>query len=226
MTISDLHALALARGRTDVLRALIGLCLLVPTLASAQLEDLDNPGSVAAIQERAFRMRHELDLSVGVLPIDAFYVGLFAQVSYTAHFSDTVAWQIGRAAYNYPARTGLRENLERKFGVLPTAFEEVQFFFGSDLIWTPFHGKLSVMNRSVVHGELFLILGATLFKFTNAFRPAVNVGLGGRVVLSQNVSFRLDITDNVVVPVGGGSVTLTNVLAIALSLAINFGAPE
>ncbi len=209
-----------------MLRALIALCLLVPTLAAAQLEDLDNPGSVAAIQERSFRMRHELDISVGVLPIDAFYVGLYAQVGYTAHFSDTLAWQIGRAAYNYAARTGLRENLERKFGVLPTAFEEVQYFFGSDLIWTPFHGKLSVMNKAVVHGEAFLILGATLFKFTNAFRPAINAGIGVRVVVSPNVSFRLDITDNVVVPVGGGSTTLTNVMATTLSLAINFGAAE
>lgn len=226
MTPSDLHALALGpRGRTDVLRALIALCLLVPTLAAAQLEDLDNPGSVAAIQQRSFRMRHELDISVGVLPADAFYVGLYPQVSYTAHFSDTVAWQIGRAAYNYAARTGLRENLERKFGVLPTAFEEVQFFFGSDLIWTPFHGKLAVMNSSVLHGELFFILGATLFKFTNTFRPAVNAGMGARIVFSEYVSFRLDITDNVVVPLGG-STTLTNVPAITLSLAINFGAAQ
>lgn len=209
-----------------MLRALIiASCLLVPTVATAQ-QDLENPGSVSAVQERPFRMRHELDISVGTLPLDAFYVGLFAQVGYTAHFSDTVAWTIGRAAYNYAARTGLRERLERQFNVLPTAFEEVQFFFGSDLLWTPFHGKLSVLNSWVVHGEVFLILGATLFKFTNAFRPAVNVGLGGRVVLTPNVSVRLDLTDNVVVPVGGGSVTFTNVMTATLSLGINFGAPE
>ena len=209
-----------------MLRALIAWCVLVPALASAQLQDLENPGSVSAVQQRAFRMRHELDLSIGVLPLDAFYVGLFAQVGYTAHFSDTVAWQIGRAAYNYAARTGLRENLERKFNVLPTAFEEVQFFFGSDLIWTPFHGKLSVLNTWVMHGEVFLMLGATLFKFTNAFRPAVNLGIGGRVVLTPNVSVRLDLTDNLVIPVGGGSTNLTNVMTTTLSLAINFGAPE
>ena len=215
-----------------MLRALIALCLLVPTLAAAQLEDLDNPGSVAAIQERSFRMRHELDISVGVLPIDAFYVGLYAQVGYTAHFSDTLAWQIGRAAYNYAARTGLRENLERKFGVLPTAFEEVQYFFGSDLIWTPFHGKLSVMYRWVLHGELFVILGVTLFKFNvpddalgRAFRPGLNLGLGGRLFLNKVLSLRLDVTDNVVIPLAAGQ-NITNVMAMTLSLGINIGATE
>lgn len=209
-----------------MLRALIGLCLLVPGLASAQLQDLENPGSVSAVQERAFRMRHELDLSFGVLPLDAFYVGLYAQVSYTAHFTDTVAWTIGRAAYNYAARTGLRDRLERKFNVLPTTFEEVQYFFGSDLLWTPFHGKLAVLNKWVVHGEVFLVLGATLFKYTNTFRPAVNAGIGGRVVLNPNVSLRLDLADNVVIPLGGASVLPTNVMTTTLSLAINFGAPE
>lgn len=209
-----------------MLRALLVLCLLLPGLASAQFEELENPGSVSAVQKRPFRMRHELDLSVGVLPLDAFYVGLYGQVGYTAHFSDTLAWQIGRFAYSYAARTGLRERLERDYGVLPTAFEEVQYFFGSDLLWKPFHGKLAITNRWVVHGELFLMLGATLFRFTNTFRPAVNVGLGGRVVLTENVSVRLDLTDNVVLPVGGGAVNVLNVMATTLSLAINFGAPE
>ena len=209
-----------------MLRALIGLCLLVPAVSFAQLQDLENPGTVSAVQDRAYRMQHELDLSIGVLPLDAFYKGLYAQVSYTAHFSDTFAWQVGRAAYSYPAKTGLREQLERDFGVLPTAFEEVQFFFGSDIIWKPFYGKVSVVNKWVVHGEVFFLLGATLFKFTNAFRPGVNLGGGARIFLSRYVSFRLDVTDNVVIPIGGGSTNFTNVMTMTLSLGINFGATE
>jgi len=212
--------------RALVLSCLVPALLLMPTGARAEVDGLENPGSVSAIQKRAFTMRHELDLTVGVLPLDAFYVGLFGQVSYTAHFSDVLAWTIGRFAFNYAARTQLKTQLERTFGVLPTANEEVQYFLGSDLLWTPFHGKLAVANSFVVHGEVFLLLGATLFRFTNSFRPAVNLGGGGRVVLTQNVSLRLDITDQVVMPVGGGAVTFTNVLATTLSLAINFGAPE
>lgn len=209
-----------------MLRALIALCLLLPAAGWAQFEALENPGSVSAVQQRPYTMRHELDISVGVLPIDAFYVGLFAQVGYTAHFSETLAWQIGRFGYNYAARTGLRQQLETKYGVLPTAFEEVQYFAGSDLLWKPLHGKLALFNRSVVHGELFFMLGATLFRFTNTFRPAVNLGMGARVVLTDNVSVRLDLADNVVLPVGGGATNLTNVMTTTLSLAINFGAPE
>ncbi len=207
-------------------RALLVLWVSVAAISQAQVADLENPGSVSAIQERPFRMKHELDLSFGVLPIDAFYVGLYGQVGYTAHFSDTVAWQIGRAAYNYAAQTGLRKELETRYGVIPTAQDEVQFFLGSDLIWTPLHLKFAVLNRWVLHGEVFLITGATVFKFTNSFRPAVNVGLGARVVLTPNVGFRLDVTDNVVIQASSTAAPVMNVMATTLSLAINFGAAE
>lgn len=199
---------------------------MLPALAWAQLDELENPGTVSAIQQRAYRLQHELDLSVGVLPLDAFYKGLYAQISYTAHFSESFAWQVGRAAYSYSARTGLREQLERDFGVLPTVFDEVQFFFGSDVVWKPLYGKLSVLNQWVLHGEVFLLLGGTAFKFTNAFRPGVNVGGGARLFISQYLSARLDVTNNFVIPLGGGSTTLTNVMTATLSLGINFGGRE
>jgi outer membrane beta-barrel protein len=202
------------------------LVSLVPAAALAQVEELENPGSVSAIQERAYRMQHELDLAVGILPLDAFYKGLYVQVGYVYHFTDSFAWQVGRGSYVYSARTGLREQLERDFGVLPTTFEEVQFSVGSDLMWKPFYGKLTVLNRAVVHGEVYFLLGATLFKFTNAFRPAVNLGGGGRIFVSKYVSFRFDVTDAVVLPTGGGATGLLNVLTMTLSLGVNFGSTE
>jgi outer membrane beta-barrel protein len=199
---------------------------LAPLVALAQTEELENPGSVSAVQERAYRMQHELDLVGGVLPLDAFYKGLYGQVSYTFHFTDTFAWQVGRAGYVYAARTGLREQLERDFNVLPTTFEEVQYFAGSDLMWKPVYFKLAWLNRTVIHGELWLLLGGSALKFTNALRFGANVGGGLRLFATKNVSFRLDITDCVVVPSGGGASNLLNVMTMTAGLAINFGATE
>lgn len=206
-------------------RVILLLTLALPGVGLAQTEELENPGSVAAVQERAYRMHHELNLAVGVLPLDAFYKGLYAQVGYAYHFTDHFAWQIGRGAYSYAAKTGLREQLERDFAVLPTAFDEVQFFVGSDLMWKPFYGKLSFLNRWVLHGELYFLLGATVFKFTNAFRPGVNVGGGARLFVSKAVSFRLEATDNIVLPLGGAT-SLMNVMTLTLALGLNFGGTE
>lgn len=206
-------------------RALFVAGLLASSQVFAQLDELENPGTVSAVQERAYRMHHELNLAVGILPLDAFYKGLYAQVGYAYHFSDTFAWQIGRGAYSYAARTGLREQLERDFAVLPTSFDEVQYFVGSDLMWKPFYGKATFLNKVVIHTELYLLLGGTLFRFTNAFRPGINIGGGARVYLSRYASLRLDLTNNIVLPLGGAT-SFINVLTTTLALAINFGGTE
>jgi outer membrane beta-barrel protein len=203
----------------------VGLAMTLAFTARAQRED-PAPEVAQAIQERAFRMQHEFALGVGALPLDPYSKGLYAQFGYTAHFSDTFAWQIARGAYSSTAKTQLRSQLERDFGILPTAFEEVQFFAGSNLQWKPLYGKLSVVDKWVVHGELHLQLGATLFKFTHAFRPGVNFGLGARVYLNKTFSLRLDVLDNVVIPIGAGPTTLTNVMETTLSIALNLGATE
>ncbi len=207
-------------------RLFLVVMVLAPAWALAQTEDLENPGRMSAVQERAYRMQHELDLGVGVLPLDAFYKGFFGQVGYTFHFNDVFAWQVGRGGYSQALRTGLREQLERDFGVLPTSRDEVEYFAGSDLLFKPLYGKFAVMNRYVVHAEGFLLAGGTLFHFTHAFRPGVRVGGGVRVFATRNVSFRFDVTDDVVLPTGGSSSGFTNVLALTLHLAINFGATE
>ncbi len=207
------------------MRALSLVFALLPTLAFAQLEELQNPGSVLAVQERAFRMNHELSLGIGVLPLDAFYKGYTAQVAYTFHFTDTFAWQIGRFAYSYNVDTGLKSQLLTQYGVLPTAFSEVQWIAGSDIVWSPFYGKWSFLNRSVIHFEGFFLIGVSVLDLTNQtgvpFKPGLNVGLGARVFSSKHVSFRLDVTDNVVFVN-----PIMNVPTLQLSAAINIGATE
>lgn len=200
--------------------------------ARSLAQDADEARAVSAVQERAYRMMHEVDVSVGVLPLDPFSKGLFAQAGYTAHFSDFFAWEIARGGYAYTAKTSLRSQLERDFGQLPTAFEEIRFFVGSDVLFKPFYGKLSIADKWDLHGELFFILGVTVFNFNvpddalgRAFRPGVNLGIGGRVFLSKVLSLRFDVTDNVVIPLAAGQ-NVTNVMSMALSLGINIGATE
>ncbi|XXF79358.1 outer membrane beta-barrel domain-containing protein [Myxococcaceae bacterium GXIMD 01537] len=208
--------------------ALLFLLCLTPGFARAQAEALENPGAVSAVQERLYRMNHELTLGVGVLPADAFYKGLTANLGYTYHFSDSFAWQVGRGTYSYNLKTALREQLERDFGVAPTANafqDEVQWMVGSDLVWSPFYGKVSFRNRKVLHFEAFVLAGGSVLKLNreNGFRPAANIGLGLRLFSSDTVSFRLDVTNNFVF---AEATRIINVPVINLSTALNFGATE
>lgn len=206
------------------MKALALILASVSSIAFAQVaptEELENPGTVSAVQERNFRMNHELALGVGVLPLDAFYKGLSVQLGYTYHFSDSFAWQVGRGLYSYNLNTGLRNQLERDFAVLPTQFEEVQYMVGSDLVWTPLYGKGAILNRKVAWFEGFLVAGGSALKLTTGFRPAINIGVGARLFTSKYVSFRFDATNNFVI-----SDRLLNVPTLQLSAALNFGATE
>ncbi|RKH49117.1 outer membrane beta-barrel domain-containing protein [Corallococcus sp. AB049A] len=207
---------------------LLSLLCLVPGLARAQAEELENPGTVSAVQDRLFRMQHELSLGVGVLPADAYYKGLIGTVGYAYHFSDTLAWQVARGTYSYNVQTSLRRQLERDFDASPVsaAFQnQVQWMVGSDLMWSPLYGKTSLLNTNVIHFEVFLLAGGTVVKVdrSDGFRPAVNLGLGVRVFSSKNVSFRLDVTNNTVFM---GASDITNVPTLQIGTAFNFGATE
>jgi outer membrane beta-barrel protein len=176
-------------------------------------------------------MDHELSLGVGVLPLDAFYKGLTVEAGYTFHFSDNFAWQVGRALYSYDVKTGLEDQLERDFRVQPTTLQQVQWMVGSDLIWSPFYGKASYRNESVSHFAAWFLLGGSIIKFNtvgsdggtlNDFKPAVNVGFGVRLFHSRRLSYRLDVTDNVVI----SKSSIFNVPTIQLGVALNFGSLE
>lgn len=207
------------------MRALLLAVSLSPSLALAQAEELENPGTVLAVQERPYRMNHELSVGIGVLPLDAFYTGYTAQVGYTFHFTDTFAWQVGRFSYSYDIDTGLRAALLQNFGVLPTNYPQVTWIAGSDLMWSPLYGKTAFANRFVVHFEGFLLGGISVLDLTNQasgtlpFKPGVNLGVGGRLFYSEYISFRLEITDNLVFT----SPNILNVPTVQIGAALNFG---
>jgi len=207
-----------------VKRVLAVVLLLSSFVARAQTTELENPGSVSAIQNRAYTMDFEFDLLVGTLPLDAFYKGYYPGGSVVVHFSDYVGWQVARGGYSFNVSTGLRDQLERDFGVLPTAFDEVNWFVGSDLMLKPFYGKSSVLNTWVLHYEAHFLIGASLFKFSvGGFSPAINLGAGIRLFQNRWVSYRLDVTDNLVI---NSKAKLSQVITIQLMLALNFGGTE
>ena len=200
------------------MKNLLVLLLLVPGASFAEDDELEDPGTVRAIQERAYQLRHELTVGLGVLPVDAFYKGLTFQLGYSYHFSDTFAWQVGRAMYSYNLATGLRRQLERDFGVLPTEFEQVEWMFGSDVVFSPLYGKTALLNRAIVHFELFGIGGGSGVKTQEGIRPAARLGGGVRVFTERGPSFRFDATNDFVL-----ARRPFNVLTLAASVALDFG---
>ncbi|MEM6928091.1 MAG: outer membrane beta-barrel domain-containing protein [Myxococcota bacterium] len=193
--------------------ALVG-GLALPTLAAA-----DEP-TVLAIQQRKHRMRHEYTAWVGVLPLDAFTKGLTFSGAYTLHFNDLVAWQIGQFTYSVGIDTRLADELAALAQPIgPTPFETVDYYATSSFVFKPLYGKMAALNRTVIHQELLLQVGAGVGWMTLSTRPVLEAGFAYRLFLDRNTSVRLDLRDAIFFASGDPH----NELWLGLGLSVGFG---
>jgi len=171
--------------------------LLVGALVSAAPAAAEVPGESerpVAIQNRKHEMGHEFTLAIGTIPISAYYKGLTGTFQYTLHFSGNWAWEIVSFSYCKDFWTSLREDLEHNWKQpgSPT-IPEMAYFGDSNLVWKPFYGKLAYLNRSLVYGELFWVIGAAAAKYdTPGVYVGGDTGFGFRVHLSRYFSTRFD----------------------------------
>ena len=180
-----------------------------------------------AVQRRLFREGLELNAGVGILPLNAFFKGYVAEGTVTYHFTTTWAWEIAQAAYVFAQTdTGLEQQLLNNFGVQPTQLTSDQFLGSTNLVFTPFYGKLAGLNHTVSHIELFFPIGPALGRYQDPgeFQGGLDVGLGLRWFLTTHTSLRVDARDFFLSPFSNFS--LTQELLIALGLSVEFGGAE
>lgn len=196
----------------------LAAALAAPVAVRAEEEE---PGKLAAVQRRKFRMDHEIFLAADLQPLDAFYKGVGPVGGYTLHFTDVLAWEILRGGYSFRLGTGLRDQLEKDFGVAPTKFEEMEWYVGTAAMITPFYGKLSLINRAVTHAEMFILIGAVVGKFTDTYKPGPQAGLGLRFFLSEWISVRFDFRYEYLI-----SKKPSQVIDLSLGLCFNLGGTD
>lgn len=199
---------------------LLAAVLFAPGFVRA--EEAEEPGRLAAVQRRKFRMDHEVFAALALQPLDAFYKGLGPVAGYTLHFSDVWAWEVLRGGYSFRLKTGLRDQLEKDYAVAPTKFDEMEWFVGTAAMITPFYGKLSFVNSSVTHAELFLTIGGSVGRFSeNTYKPGPQAGLGFRFFLAQWVSLRFDCRYHYLI-----AKNPTQVVDLTLGLALSLGGTD
>lgn len=211
-------------------RTLLMVAILGTTCAVCRTASADDADEVAtfAVQRRLFRVGLELNAGVGILPLNAFYKGFVVEGDVMYHFSSAWAWEIAQAAYVFAqSDTGLQDQLVNNFGVKPTLLTSPLFLGSSNLVFTPFYGKLAGLNKSVSHLEVFFPIGPALGRYENPgeFQAGMDVGLGLRWFLTTHTSLRFDARDFLLTP-SLSKFSLTNELFFALGLSVEFGGAE
>ena len=206
------------RLRLCLLATLAPLCAPVPAAAD---DRADQVPATFAIQNRQYVIRHELHVAVGVLPINAFTKGVTVGGGYTFHFNNVLAWEIAQFNYSLSVDTSLKKDLLENFQVAPTRLDALDLFASSAVVFKPFYGKLALLNRTVVHLELFFVLGPAVGKYAKEKDPSVGftAGAGLRFHVARHFSLRLDVRDDWF----SKAASLANELHVSLSGALTFG---
>lgn len=194
------------------------LCV-APRFAQAQLQFAGDAPRILTVDPRTHDYRHELQLGVALLPLDAFYIGVAAAGSYTYHLSDIWAWEVAHGVYSHNLDTSLVGDLQR-FDVAPSPSPiQHKMMLTTNLLLKPMAGKFTVFNRHVLQSDTFFAAGLGAVMTTKDWRFAADVGVGFRFWATQAIAVRLDVRDYLVfhgfVP---GSV-----LFILVSGSLNFG---
>jgi len=218
--------MACSRAVTGSVAALSMLAVLSAGRIASADDDVDTREvETYVVQERLFRLGLELNAGLGLLPLNAFDKGIMAEGSVTWHFSNVWAWEIAQGGYVIAnADTGLKDQLLNNFGVQPTQLSRDTFLVSSNLVFTPFYGKLAGLNRGISHVEVFFPIGPALGRYEDpdAWQYGADVGLGLRWFLGTQISVRLETRDYLLFQTFS-NFSLTNELMVTLGLSVAFG---
>ena len=171
---------------------------------------------VFAVQNRVFHKNHEIDLSLGYIADDEFFMVYPVSVGYTYHFNEYLSWEVGRLQYFYNKDRGLQQTLkDPPFNAQAEFFIEPKYMLNTHLMFRPLYGKSAVMNKGVVNHETYLFAGPGITGYERNYSTGetetedvfnLSFGAGFKYFLSERwclnveirdiISFRDDETEN------------------------------
>jgi len=172
----------------------------VPGLSDADM----GAGSLEVIQNRKYKLLHEVSLLGGGLPVDPYYKGVTATLGYTLHFTDFFAIEFVQFTYSFDVDTKLKKELIRvalSQGAEAPPFPQIAWIADvAHVVVKPLYGKEAVFNTKVVHLETYGRIGPTFVRrtgSTDSFAFGFDAGFGMRFWLREWVALRFDLAEMV-----------------------------
>jgi outer membrane beta-barrel protein len=201
-----------------VLCCVLALSVSLPAVARAEISE--QGGELYSIEKRDIMGSHEIMLSLGTLPMDAFAKGLALHGSYSYYFSQLIGWELIGGMWSFNFQTDLKQQLKDRFDVQPTEEGELRWILNSNFIFRPMYGKFALTNDKLFNGEMFFVLGYALGGYTAAIPSGFDVGVALRLFMGRYFSIRLDIRDYIFLP---DFKDVDNNLFISFGLSLTFG---
>lgn len=149
--------------------------------------------------------RMEIGGHLGVMPFDAFLFTPNVQLSFDQHLGQRSAFSaLVGGGYGLQNAT-LRELQKPAFGNIPDAYR----YLGSILAgasYAPIYGKINVNGVKILHHDLYGVARAGLTLEQSiipgggiSLAPTLSLGVGSRVWVGQNLAFRMEVRDDLLI---------------------------
>ena len=188
----------------------------------ACLEGDATGGRRKGVQRRDFLKKHRFELS----GLGGFYAS--DALSSTYSYGGAVAF--------YPSedfgleflltRTPMQFRLEQPF----TAFDQQTHFTPSvawqgiaSLLWSPIHAKFKFSENTIIHGDLFAVVGAGRTSDPSVLGLTWEAGVGAKLYFNRFFAFRLDLRDFLLPQEVLGRGRITNNVTILAGLSLWLG---
>ncbi len=188
----------------------------------ACLEGDATGGKRKGVQRRDFLKKHRFELS----GLGGFYAS--DALSSTYSYGGAVAF--------YPSedfgleflltRTPMQFRLEQPF----TAFDQQTHFSPTvawqgiaSLLWSPIHAKFKFSDTTIIHGDLFAVVGAGRTADPSVLGLTWEAGVGAKLYFNRFFSFRLDLRDFLLPQEVLGRGRITNNVTVLAGLSLWLG---
>jgi len=188
----------------------------------ACLEGDATGGRRKGVQRRDFLKKHRFELS----GLGGFYAS--DALSSTYSYGGAVAF--------YPSedfgleflltRTPMQFRLEQPF----TAFDQQTHFSPTvawqgiaSLLWSPIHAKFKFSETTIIHGDLFAVVGAGRTDDPSVLGLTWEAGVGAKLYFNRFLAFRLDLRDFLLPQEVLGRGRITNNVTILAGLSLWLG---
>jgi outer membrane beta-barrel protein len=188
---------------------------------------------VAVVQKRLFTKagRAELSLFSGIIPNDPFltYIPIGGRFNY--YFVESISLEIAGSFTGDAVQidSELTEFLKNTKNIQANVdlLDIQQWRADAAVVWSPFYGKLALLQRKLSHFDINLAAGFGVVQTDSPneertatesqFKPEGIVGAGFRAFLTESFTLRLDFRQFIFQKVGGGVATPSEI-----SLGVSF----
>ncbi len=199
--------------------------------------DLTQADRIRAVSRKTFlkRGRFEATPFIGASTNDAFFQHWNGGLRLSYHIVDSLSVDVGGGFNFLTLELPSVEIVKRQQSAIP---DEAVLFGNLDAGFTfsPIYGKFAILDDWILHFDGFMsgglgvvvdsnryaFFGQTLPEFLPGVNPAVELGIGGRVFVTDWLVIRADVRDYFYPQWRSGISTLQNLLYFNVGLAIYF----